>query len=46
MNEQEIKHLKKIISQMLISPLSGEHVQITAILKKQDLDLLQKISKL
>jgi hypothetical protein len=46
MNEQDLKKLQHIISQMLISPLSGEHVQITAILKKNDLDLLQKISKI
>jgi hypothetical protein len=46
MTEKEINHLKTIISLMLISPLSGDYCQITAILKKQDLDLLQKISKL
>jgi len=46
MSQEDIKKLQHIISLMLISPLCGEHVQITAILTKKDLDLLQKISKI
>lgn len=46
MNEQDIKQLQNIIKNILVYPIGGEHVQITAVLKKIDLDLLQKISKL
>jgi hypothetical protein len=46
MTEQDIKHLQNIINNILVYPIGGDHVQITAVLKKHDLDLLQKISKL
>ena len=46
MNQQDIQHLQNIINNMLVYPIGGDHVQITAVLKKTDLDLLQKIIKL
>jgi hypothetical protein len=46
MSKQELEHLKQIIDKLHLKELSGNNVYISAVIHKQDLDLLQKIFSL
>jgi hypothetical protein len=46
MNQQQLEHLKQIIEKLHLKELSGNDVYISAVINKQDLDLLQKIFSL
>lgn len=46
MNQQQLDHLKQILDNLLLKELGPDHVHISGILTKNDMDLLQLIFSL
>lgn len=46
MNQEHLKHLQLIINNLMLRELGPNHVHISGILTKNDMDLLQKIFSL